>query len=100
MKKIWTFLLVAMLALVLAACTTTKDDGTEKDKEKDKEEDDGKTEEVERMTKKAVEKILYMNNGEEPTSFDPSVGFNAVSWSSLNNLMEGLTRLSEDHISG
>ena len=98
MKKIWTFLLVAMLAFVLAACTTTKDDGTEKDKEKDKEKDDGKTEEVAEDDEKAGEKILYMNNGEEPTSFDPSVGFNAVSWSSLNNLMEGLTRLSEDHL--
>ena len=46
----------------------------------------------------AAEKVLYLNNGEEPTSFDPSVGFNAVSWSALNNLMEGLTRLSEDHL--
>ena len=98
MKKFWTFLLVAMLALVLAACTTTKDDGTQKDKENEKEKDDGKTEEVAEDDEKAVEKILYLNNGEEPTSFDPSVGFNAVSWSSLNNLMEGLTRLSEDHL--
>ena len=98
MKKFWTFLLVAMLALVLAACTTTKDDGTQKDKENDKEKDDGKTEEVAEDDEKAIEKILYLNNGEEPTSFDPSVGFNAVSWSSLNNLMEGLTRLSEDHL--
>ena len=39
-----------------------------------------------------------MNNGDEPTSFDPSVGFNAVSWSSLNNIMEGLTRFSADHL--
>ena len=98
MKKFLSFLLVAMLALVLVACTTTKDDGTEKDKEKDKEKDDGKTEEVAGEDEKATEKILYLNNGEEPTSFDPSVGFNAVSWSSLNNLMEGLTRLSEDHL--
>ena len=98
MKKFWTFLLVAMLALVLAACTTTKDDGTKPDKENEKEKDDGKTEEVAEDEEKATEKILYLNNGEEPTSFDPSVGFNAVSWSSLNNLMEGLTRLSEDHL--
>ena len=98
MKKCLTFLLVAMLALVLAACTTTKDDGTETDKENEKEKDDGKTEEVAEDDEKAAEKILYLNNGEEPTSFDPSVGFNAVSWSSLNNLMEGLTRLSEDHL--
>jgi dipeptide transport system substrate-binding protein len=98
MKKFLTFLLVAMLALVLAACTVTKDEGTEKDKGKDKEKDEGKTEEVAEDEEEAGEKILYMNNGEEPTSFDPSVGFNAVSWSPLNNLMEGLTRLSEDHL--
>ncbi|MBO1913102.1 hypothetical protein J4G37_50885, partial [Microvirga sp. 3-52] len=64
----------------------------------DKEKDEGKTEEVADDKEEAGEKILYMNNGEEPTSFDPSVGFNAVSWSSLNNLMEGLTRLSEEHL--
>ena len=29
MKKLLTFLIVAMLALVLAACTTTKDAGKE-----------------------------------------------------------------------
>ncbi|MER2089483.1 MAG: peptide ABC transporter substrate-binding protein [Sporosarcina sp.] len=89
MKKWLTFLIVAMLALVLAACTATKDAGKEPEKEKD---DSKKEEPV------ATEKILYLNNGEEPTSFDPSVGFNAVSWSALNNLMEGLTRLSEDHL--
>ncbi|NYF25613.1 peptide ABC transporter substrate-binding protein [Sporosarcina sp. JAI121] len=89
MKKWLTFLIVAMLALVLAACTATKDAGKEPEKEKD---DSKKEEPV------AAEKILYLNNGEEPTSFDPSVGFNAVSWSALNNLMEGLTRLSEDHL--
>lgn len=98
MKKFWTFLLIAMLALVLAACTVTKDEGTVKDKEKEEEKEDGKTDEVGEDDEKSVEKILYMNNGEEPTSFDPSVGFNTVSWSSLNNLMEGLTRLSEDHL--
>jgi dipeptide transport system substrate-binding protein len=37
-----------------------------------------------------------MNNGDEPTSLDPPVGFNAVSWNVLNNLMEGLTRLGDD----
>src|SRR5699024_5675187 len=44
-----------------------------------------------------VEKILYMNNGEEPSSFNPPVGFDSVSWNALNNLMEGLTRLGDDH---
>ncbi|MBO1912574.1 hypothetical protein J4G37_48215, partial [Microvirga sp. 3-52] len=67
MKKFLTFLIVAMLALFLAACTVTKDEGTEKDKEKDKEKDEGKTEEVADDKEEAGEKILYMNNGEEPT---------------------------------
>src|SRR5690606_15190916 len=38
-----------------------------------------------------------LNNGTEPTSLDPSIGFDQVSWDPLNNLMEGLTRLGEDH---
>lgn len=96
MKKWLMFLVVAMLALVLTACTTTKDAGKETPK------DDGKevegTEEKEKAEGLPTEKVLYLNNGEEPTSFNPSVGFNAVSWSALNNLMEGLTRLSKDHL--
>ncbi|MEK5067798.1 peptide ABC transporter substrate-binding protein [Sporosarcina sp. FSL K6-1508] len=94
MKKWLTFIIVAMLAIVLAACTATKDAGKEPEKDKDA----GKKEEGTKAEPVEAEKILYLNNGEEPTSFDPSVGFNAVSWSALNNLMEGLTRLSEDHL--
>lgn len=94
MKKWLTFIIVAMLALVLAACTATKDAGKEPEKDKN----EGKKEEGTKEEPVEAEKILYLNNGEEPTSFDPSVGFNAVSWSALNNLMEGLTRLSEDHL--
>ena len=96
MKKWLSFLLVAMLALVLAACTATKDAGKDTEKKDDPatETDEGTEEGTEEAT---GEKILYMNNGEEPTSFDPSIGFNAVSWSALNNIMEGLTRMDEDH---
>lgn len=97
MKKWLTFLMVAMLALVLAACTANKDAGKEPEEpadttSTDEGKEEGKTEEV-----ASGEKILLMNNGEEPTSFDPSIGFNAVSWSALNNIMEGLTRMDEDH---
>lgn len=97
MKKWLTFLMVAMLALVLAACTANKDAGKEPEEpadttSTDEGKEEGKTEEA-----TSGEKILLMNNGEEPTSFDPSIGFNAVSWSALNNIMEGLTRLDEDH---
>lgn len=87
MKKWWLLLAVAVMTIALVACTANEDAGKEKD-------GDDKEEAVEETT---AQKVLYLNNGDEPTSFDPSVGFNAVSWSPLNNLMEGLTRLSEDH---
>ena len=95
MKKWLTLLMMAMLALILVACTTTKDagEGSDKDEEKEEEGTEEATEE-----NPAAEKVLHLNNEVEPTSFDPSVGFNAVSWKPLNNLMEGLTRLSEDHM--
>ncbi|MFC5601805.1 peptide ABC transporter substrate-binding protein [Sporosarcina koreensis] len=97
MKKWLTFLMVAMLALVLAACTANKDAGKEPEKPadntpKDEGKEEGKTDET-----ASGEKILLMNNGNEPTSFDPSIGFDSVSWSALNNIMEGLTRLDKDH---
>ena len=41
----------------------------------------------------AVGETLYLNNGIEPSSLNPSIGFDSVSWTPLNNLMEGLTRL-------
>lgn len=85
MKKWLVLFLMAMFVFVLAACTASEDAGEEKD-----------TETTEEGTSNSEgEKILRLNNGEEPTSFDPSIGFNAVSWSALNNIMEGLTRLDE-----
>ena len=87
-------LVVAMLAVVLVACTATDDGDAKPDKKDDAvEKEEGTTEED-----LETEKVLYLNNGDEPTSFDPSVGFNSVSWTALNNLMEGMTRLSEDHL--
>jgi len=85
MKKWLLFILMAFV-LVLSACTTNNDAGEKKPADNS----DGKETATE-------EKVLYLNNGNEPTSFDPSVAFNAVSWNALNNLMEGLTRLGEDH---
>ncbi|MFX3673551.1 MAG: peptide ABC transporter substrate-binding protein [Paenisporosarcina sp.] len=85
MKKWLLFLLTTLFVVVLSACTANDDAGEKpKDNGKDKEET-------------TEEKVLYLNNGNEPTSFDPSIGFDAVSWNSLNNLMEGLTRLDQDH---
>ncbi|MCM3638662.1 peptide ABC transporter substrate-binding protein [Sporosarcina luteola] len=97
MKKWLSFLMVAMLALVLAACTANKEAGKEPEKPAENTKTEDGKEEGKKEDEAAGEKILLMNNGEEPTSFDPSIGFNAVSWSALNNIMEGLTRLDKDH---
>lgn len=83
MKKFMGIFLTAMLVFVLAACTANESAGSDT-------KDDGDNSE-------AKEKILRLNNGAEPTSFDPVIGFDAVSWNALNNLMEGLTRLGKDH---
>jgi dipeptide transport system substrate-binding protein len=84
MKKFATMLVSVMILFAMAACTATKDAGSGPEK------DNGNG-------KAKAEKVLYMNNSQEPTSFDPSIGFDAVSWNSLNNIMEGLTRLDESH---
>ncbi|MED3624101.1 peptide ABC transporter substrate-binding protein [Neobacillus thermocopriae] len=84
MKKLISLVAVVMMVFALVACTANKDAGSEPQKE-------GKD------GKKKSEKVLYLNNGQEPTSFDPPIGFDAVSWNALNNLMEGLTRLDENH---
>ncbi|MBD7937398.1 peptide ABC transporter substrate-binding protein [Cytobacillus sp. Sa5YUA1] len=84
MKKLFSLVLLLVFTLVLSACTANEEAGKETDGET------GGGEE-------AAEKVLYMNNAQEPTSFDPPIGFDSVSWSALNNLMEGLTRLGEDH---
>src|SRR5699024_11478262 len=58
---------------------------------KSQEKDGGDTD-----TQETGEKTLYINNDQEPTSFDPSMGFDSVSWDPLNQIMEGLMRLDED----
>ncbi|TWT03552.1 peptide ABC transporter substrate-binding protein [Planomicrobium sp. CPCC 101079] len=85
MKKWLVLFLMAMMAFVLAACTASQDAG-----EEPAEGEEGTAAET------GGEKILRLNNAQEPTSFDPSIGFDAVSWNALNNLMEGLTRLDEN----
>ncbi|MGM9930755.1 peptide ABC transporter substrate-binding protein [Pradoshia sp.] len=81
MKKAISVLSILMMLVLSAACTATKESGNEESK----------------GNQDGDEKVLYLNNGEEPTSFDPPIGFNAVSWNALNNLMEGLTRLGKNH---
>ena len=87
MKKWLSLLLFSVLVLVLAACTANKDDdSTATDDASDTEE-----------ANTSDEKVLYLNNEVEPTSFDPSIGFDSYSWDPLNNLMEGLVRLDENN---
>ena len=69
-----------LLLFIMSACTAKESAGEEDGKEGGKK-----------------EKVLYLNNGSEPTSYDPIIGFDAKSWNSLNNLMEGLTRLDKNH---
>lgn len=94
MKKL-LYLLIAVLAIVvLAACTANEDTG--KSDQQVQETDEGATD----GETASNEKVLRVNNGTEPKSLDPSIGFDAVSWDPLNNLMEGLTRLDEEHRAG
>ncbi|GIO25241.1 peptide ABC transporter substrate-binding protein [Oceanobacillus sp. J11TS1] len=93
-KKLLFFLMVIFTAFILAACTANEDAGEEPEKT-DSSESEG-AENAEETTPELDGKTLYINNGQEPTSFDPSIGFDEVSWGPLNNLMEGLTRLDEN----
>ncbi|HLS09920.1 peptide ABC transporter substrate-binding protein [Lentibacillus sp.] len=92
-KKGFLFLMFAAFILVLAACTTsTGDDGGNEAADAGSDSDADAAEESD----SGGEKVLRMNNGEEPTSLNPPIGFDSVSWNVLNNLMEGLTRLGQD----
>ncbi|WP_106496069.1 peptide ABC transporter substrate-binding protein [Lentibacillus sp. Marseille-P4043] len=85
MKK-WLLLFIAVVTVgVLAACTANDSAGEKQDDDSGSDADAA-----------SEEKVLLMNNGEEPTSLNPPIGFDSVSWNVLNNLMEGLTRLGQD----
>lgn len=75
--------LALTLSFALVGCTANEQAGKETGDDK--------------ANKSGGEKVLYLNNEKEPTSFDPPKGFDRVSWEPLNNLMEGLTRLGKDH---
>ncbi|WP_211748254.1 peptide ABC transporter substrate-binding protein [Paenibacillus sp. Marseille-Q4541] len=84
MKKKWSFVLlncVLVMSLLLTAC------GGEEGGEAAGGAEGG-------------QKILLVNNRKEPTSLDPPIGFDQVSYDVLNNFMEGLTRLKDDHTPG
>ncbi|MGE6203482.1 peptide ABC transporter substrate-binding protein [Guptibacillus hwajinpoensis] len=84
MKKIITMLLSLVLLISIVGCTTTENSSSESNSGND----DAKQEDG--------AKVLKLNNGSEPTSFDPPIGFDSVSWNALNNLMEGMTRLDKE----
>nr|WP_315969541.1 peptide ABC transporter substrate-binding protein [Rubeoparvulum massiliense] len=91
-KSSWWLLVVLCIIFVVSGCTTGKTtDGTSDPKGSANESptDPGK--------EAAQRKVLILNNGDEPTSFDPPIAFDEVSYNILNNLMEGLTRLGADH---
>ncbi|RDW20560.1 peptide ABC transporter substrate-binding protein [Oceanobacillus chungangensis] len=96
MKKFLVFLLMAFAVLVLAACTANENAGEDPEEEEPATDEGTETEEGPDADDEAGEKVLHINNTIEPTSLNPSIGFDAVSWDPLNNLMEGLTRLDQD----
>ncbi|WP_449355040.1 peptide ABC transporter substrate-binding protein [Virgibacillus natechei] len=98
MKKFLVLLLALLTVIVLAACTANESAGEEEpDEGNDTEETgDDSTDEAGEGDGAGGENVLRLNNWEEPTSFNPSIGFDENSWKPLNNLMEGLTRLGDD----
>lgn len=82
MKRLASVLAAAVAVILLFGCTANEQAGQETKK---------------KAKETAGEQVLRLNNENEPTSFDPPIGFNNVSWQALNNLMEGLTRLGADH---
>ncbi|TLS37564.1 peptide ABC transporter substrate-binding protein [Pseudalkalibacillus caeni] len=87
MRKLTAALLSVLLVFALVGCTTSQSSS---------ENNSGSADSDNKKEEKGGEKILLLNNGNEPTSFDPPIGFDSVSWNALNNLMEGLTRLDKD----
>ena len=65
MKKWLSLLLMSLVAIVLAACTASDDAGSENSTE------DKPAENVESDSNTDGEKVLFLNNGNEPTSFYP-----------------------------
>ncbi|GGA64412.1 peptide ABC transporter substrate-binding protein [Ornithinibacillus halotolerans] len=100
MKRLLFLLMAVLTVFVLAACTAGEDAGKDPENNNNVEQPDNNNAGNDDSTDSSDGKVLYLNNGTEPKSFDPSIGFDAVSWDPLNNLMEGLTRLDKDHRAG
>lgn len=98
MKKLLLFLLALTTVAVLVACTANEDAGEDPDNAGAEDTETEKEAEAGEEESASGEKVLNLNNLVEPTSLDPSIGFDEVSWIPLNNLMEGLTRLDQDSL--
>lgn len=100
MKKKWLLFLLAMVTVfALAACTANEDAGEDPNDDNgnaDAEEEDNNANNDNDDEEEG--KVLHLNNGEEPSSFNPSIGFDELSYDPLNNLLEGLTRLDEEGV--
>ncbi|HLR64812.1 MAG TPA: peptide ABC transporter substrate-binding protein [Pseudogracilibacillus sp.] len=88
-KRLLIMMLTALLAMFLVACTASPNAGENNNDDAGKDNNASESDEG---------KVLRLNNGEEPTSLNPSIGFDELSWDPLNNLMEGLTRLDEEQV--
>src|SRR5699024_3358556 len=89
-KRFLLFLLAGLTIVVFAACTADGSAGEEP-------EGDGDSDTDPVAVGVAGAQALSATDGVEATALDASIGFDQVSRDPLNNLMEGLSRLSLDH---
>ncbi|SEB52441.1 peptide ABC transporter substrate-binding protein [Paenibacillus sp. GP183] len=84
MKKVSALLISCALIFgtVLAGCTKDQSTGAKTTTDTGKE---------------TKPKIVLYNNSKEPTSIDPPIGFDQISYDIVNNAFEGLTRLGKTH---
>ncbi|MFM1652255.1 peptide ABC transporter substrate-binding protein [Brevibacillus sp. B_LB10_24] len=92
MKKMASVLFSSALAvsMLLAGCTSSS-------QPQQQEQGTGQPGAEQPKEEKKGPKIFVYNNGDEPTSLDPPIGFDDYSYNILTNSMEGLTRLGQDH---
>lgn len=89
MKKASALLISCALLFgtVLAGCSKTPDSGAGSGTATGTKTEAGKS---------AKPKIVVYNNNKEPTSIDPPIGFDQLSYDIVNNAFEGLTRLGKN----
>ncbi|MCZ8512671.1 peptide ABC transporter substrate-binding protein [Paenibacillus filicis] len=83
MRKGYAMLISCALVFGTALAGCSKDPGAASGNQKE-------------AAKETKSKILLYNNLKEPTSLDPPIGFDQVSYDIVNNAFEGLTRLGKN----